>query len=129
MRLCCLVVIIYGGQCFFHSTVKTGLLQKDSEIQMETENKRKPDRAVDAVNYYALISAYKVIRAYKKSDPESMGERLKKRFEVWMDEETHYREKHIAEMVVLEEMLYSFCFGAEINKEVGFELIPADEHL
>jgi hypothetical protein len=98
-------------------------------LKMEANGKRESDAAVGAINYSALISAYRVIKEYKKTGPDAKGEAMKRRFEEWMNEEKYCREKQIAEMVVNEELLYYFCFGEEINRRVGFELVPSGEHL
>lgn len=88
-----------------------------------------PTATARGIDYHALIRAYKVIRQFKLLDPEETSEELVCNFEKWMNDEKNYAEKCIAEMVVLDEMLYRFCYGSEINKQVGFELVPAREHL
>ena len=83
----------------------------------------------EKINYFALIRAYKVIKSFKQLAPEQRSDELRIRFEEWMNEEKNGIEKAIAESVVMEEMMYNFFFGEEINKALGFELIPDDEHL
>ena len=74
----------------------------------------------EKINYFALIRAYRVIREYKKVDPESVDADLRKRFEEWRNDEKNMQEKDIAELVVMEEMMYAFFFHDEIEKKMGF---------
>ena len=85
--------------------------------------------AAEQINYVALIKAYKVVRSFKRLKPNPTNEALLHAYETWRNEEEYAVEKYIAEMVVIEEMMYTFFFGEEINKKLGFELIPAKEHL
>lgn len=95
---------------------------------MESNAKQESQDSVQ-IDYFALIRAYKIIREYAQLAPENMNEILKNKFEAWRDKDEHCVEKHIAEMIVLDEALRSFCFGDEINAKVGFELIPDEYHL
>lgn len=81
------------------------------------------------LDYFALIMSYKIIREYKLLDEKDISEKLKSSFDRWMNDGKHGAEKHIAELVVIEEMMFSFFFGEEINKQVGFEIIPAECHI
>ena len=81
----------------------------------------------EKINYFALIRAYKVIKAYKKVDPEMADKDLRKRFEEWRNDEKNIREKDIAELVVMEEMMYAFFFRDEIEAVLGFSLDPEDD--
>ena len=98
---------------------------------MDTTVHTATGAAVDAqqINYAALIRAYKVVREFKKLEPNQANETLVHAYEAWRNGEEYAVEKYIAEMVVMEEMMYAFFFGEEINKKLGFELIPPDKHL
>ena len=86
-----------------------------------------PPPAAEKVNYFALIRAYKVIRAYKKNDPKTISKDLREQFEEWRNDEKNRQEKEIAEMVVVEEMMYAFFFRDEIEKMLGFSLDPEED--
>ena len=83
----------------------------------------------EKINYFSLIRAYKVIKSFKQLAPEQRSDELRIQFEEWMNEEKNGIEKAIAESVVIEEMMYNFFFGKEINEALGFTVIPDDEHL
>jgi hypothetical protein len=98
---------------------------------MNTNVNTATGAAVDTqqINYAALIRAYKVVREFKKLKSSQITETLRNSYEAWRNEEKHAAEKDIAEMVVIDEMMYAFFFGEEINQKLGFELIPPDKHL
>ena len=83
--------------------------------------------AVENMNYWALIRAYKIIREFKKTDPDNTNADLIAKYEEWRNDNLNLREKDIAEMVVFEEMLYGFFFRDKIEAMLGFALTPGDE--
>lgn len=82
------------------------------------------------INYHALIRAYKLIKQFRGGNGyEKFDDKLVRDFEAWRYNEENAREKDIADELVIDELLYAFCFGEEINQRLGFELVPEGSYL
>ena len=103
------------------------LRQKEGATMGSNEKISGPAPA--PIDYFALIRAYKVIRAFRQLAPKPVDEALQRRFDAWRNDPANQTEKEIAESVVVQERMYSFFLGEEINEAVGFTLIPDEEHL
>ena len=79
------------------------------------------------IDYFALIRAYKVIRAFRQLAPWQIDDALRRRFDEWMCDNRNRTEKEIAESVVVQEMIYGFFLGEEIAESAGFTPISEEE--